>query len=166
MASIFPSNNTEPLFISVIEKKQKVDKSKAHASISQLPSTPLGSPENRMAKMKKSLSGFMLNSSANGIPNIIRAKSLFFKLIWTICFVISACTGAYYTVDSIFDYLKYNTVTTFDIIAENQSQIVEVIVTSVGCLVQDMTLFIILPSSNECKAYLTLAPFTVVSAYL
>jgi hypothetical protein len=29
-----------------------------------------------------------------------------------------------------------------------------------------MTLFIILPSSNECKAYLTLAPFTVVSAYL
>jgi hypothetical protein len=35
-----------------------------------------------------------------------------------------------------------------------------------GCLVQDMTLFIILPSSNECKAYLTLAPFTVVSAYL
>ena len=44
-----------------------------------------------------------------------------------------------------------------------QSQIVEVIVTSVGCLVQDMTLFIILPSSNECK---TLAPFTVVSAYL
>jgi len=122
MASIFSLNNTEPLFISVIEKKQKVDKSKAHASISQLPSTPLGSPENRMAKMKKSLSGFMLNSSANGIPNIIRAKSLFFKLIWTICFVISACTGAYYTVDSIFDYLKYNTVTTFDVIAENQSQ--------------------------------------------
>ena len=28
----------------------------------------------------------------------------------------------------------------------------EVIVTSVGCLVQDMTLFIILPSSNECKS--------------
>jgi hypothetical protein len=27
-----------------------------------------------------------------------------------------------------------------------------VIVTSVGCLVQDMTLFIILPSSNECKS--------------
>ena len=27
-----------------------------------------------------------------------------------------------------------------------------------------LTMFIILPSSNECKAYLTLAPFTVVSA--
>jgi hypothetical protein len=27
-------------------------------------------------------------------------------------------------------------------------------------------MFIILPSSNECKAYLTLAPFTVVSAYI
>ena len=35
-----------------------------------------------------------------------------------------------------------------------------------GCCVQDTTLFIILPSSNECKAYLTLAPFTVVSAYI
>ena len=52
------------------------------------------------------------------------------------------------------------------ILTEHQSQIVEVIVDSVGCCVQDMTLFIILPSSNECKAYLTLAPFTVVSAYL
>ena len=29
-----------------------------------------------------------------------------------------------------------------------------------------LTMFIILPSSNECKAYLTLAPFTVVSAYI
>ena len=38
--------------------------------------------------------------------------------------------------------------------------------TSVGCCVSDTTLFIILPSSNECKAYLTLAPFTVVSAYI
>ena len=27
-------------------------------------------------------------------------------------------------------------------------------------------MFIILPSSSECKAYLTLAPFTVVSAYI
>ena len=38
------------------------------------------------------------------------------------------------------------------ILTEYQSQIVEVIVISVGCLVQDMTLFIILPSSNECKS--------------
>jgi hypothetical protein len=39
---------------------------------------------------------------------------------------------------------------------------------SVGMSVQDtlLTMFIIFPSSNECKAYLTLAPFTVVSAYI
>jgi len=45
---------------------------------------------------------------------------------------------------------------------------VEVAITSVGMSVQDtaLTMFIILPSSNECKAYLTLAPFTVVSAYI
>ena len=45
--------------------------------------------------------------------------------------------------------------------------IVEVAIISVGMSVQDvvLTMFIIFPSSNECKAYLTLAPFTVVSAY-
>ena len=45
---------------------------------------------------------------------------------------------------------------------------VEVAITSVGMSVQDtaLTMFIILPSSNECKAYLTLAPFSVVSAYI
>ncbi len=42
----------------------------------------------------------------------------------------------------------------------------EVAITSVGMSVQDtaLTMFIILPSSNECKAYLTLTPFTVVSS--
>ena len=54
------------------------------------------------------------------------------------------------------------------ILTESWLQIVEVAITSVGMSVQDtaLTMFIILPSSNECKAYLTLAPFTVVSAYI
>ena len=54
------------------------------------------------------------------------------------------------------------------ILTEFWLQIVEVAITSVGCQSSDslLTMFIILPSSNECKAYLTLAPFTVVSAYI
>ena len=54
------------------------------------------------------------------------------------------------------------------ILTESWLQIVEVAITSVGMSVQDtaLTMFIILPSSNECKAYLTLAPFTVVSAHI
>ena len=54
------------------------------------------------------------------------------------------------------------------ILTEFWLQIMEVAITSVGMSVQEMvlTMFIILPSSNECKAYLTLAPFTVVSAYI
>ena len=54
------------------------------------------------------------------------------------------------------------------ILTESWLQIVEIAITSVGMSVQDtvLTMFIILTSSNECKAYLTLAPFTVVSAYL
>ena len=47
------------------------------------------------------------------------------------------------------------------ILTESWLQIVEVAITSVGMSVQDtaLTMFIILPSSNECRAYLTLAPF-------
>ena len=54
------------------------------------------------------------------------------------------------------------------ILTESWLQIVEVAIISVGMSVQDavLTMFIIFPSSNECKAYLTLAPFTVVSAYI
>ena len=54
------------------------------------------------------------------------------------------------------------------ILTESWLQIVEVTITSVGMSVQDivLTLFIILPSNNECEAYLTLPPFTVVSAYI
>jgi hypothetical protein len=54
------------------------------------------------------------------------------------------------------------------ILTESWLQIVEVAIISVGMSVQVtlLTMFIILPSSNECKAYLTLAPFTVVSAYI
>ena len=53
------------------------------------------------------------------------------------------------------------------ILTESWLQIVEVAI-SVGMSVEDtlLTMFIILPSSNECKAYLTLAPFAVVSAYI
>jgi hypothetical protein len=45
------------------------------------------------------------------------------------------------------------------ILTECWLQIVEVAIISVGMSVQDtlLTMFIILPSSNECKAYLTLA---------
>ncbi len=54
------------------------------------------------------------------------------------------------------------------ILTEYWLQIVEVAITFVGMSVQDtaLAMFIILPSSNECKAYLTLAPFTVVGAYI
>ena len=45
-------------------------------------------------------------------------------------------------------------------LTESWLQIVEVAIISVGMSVQDtvLTMFIILPSSNDCKAYLTLAP--------
>jgi hypothetical protein len=45
------------------------------------------------------------------------------------------------------------------ILTESWLQIVEVTIISVGMSVQDtlLTMLIFLPSSNECKAYLTLA---------
>ncbi len=54
------------------------------------------------------------------------------------------------------------------ILTESWLQIVEVAITSVGMSLQDtaLTMFIILPLLMNVKAYLTLPPFTVVSAYL
>jgi hypothetical protein len=61
-------------------------------------------------------------STAHGIPHLIRAKKIFFKLMWFTVTLISACLGSYFVIDNILDYLKYKTVTTIDVINEFESQ--------------------------------------------
>jgi hypothetical protein len=60
-------------------------------------------------------------STAHGIPNIIRSKNRFIVLMWFIFFASFVCIGSYLVMNSIFDYLKFNTVTTVSIINEHQA---------------------------------------------
>lgn len=73
-------------------------------------------------KIINKISNILTYSTAHGIPHLIRAKKIFFKLMWFTFTLISACLGSYFVIDNILDYLKYKTVTTIDVINEFESQ--------------------------------------------
>ena len=62
------------------------------------------------------------SSTAHGIPNILNARNLAFKIIWLIVFIISTCAGSYFVIDSVLDYLKFQSITSLEVIQENRSQ--------------------------------------------
>ncbi len=97
-----PSNNS---FNNLNEIQVNIDKS-------------IGNKE----KKKQRIIELLSLSTAHGIPNIIKTDNLLFKIIWLIVLVISTGTGSYYVIDSIFDYLKFQTVTNIKVIEEKQSQ--------------------------------------------
>lgn len=71
---------------------------------------------------KQKLIQLLLSSTAHGLPNIVRAENFTFKIMWLLFFISSTCVGSYYVVDSIFDYLKFNTVANVKVVDEMQSQ--------------------------------------------
>ena len=70
-------------------------------------------------KIKTRISHQLLSSTAHGLPNILRTKQIFIKLIWFIFIFFSTCVGSYFVIDNIIDYLKYKTTTTISIVNEN-----------------------------------------------
>jgi len=92
--------------IELIEKKLDVSKEK----------------ESKFDKIKKRTGELLEVSSIHGIPNIVRTKSLFILIMWSIFTVFSACYGSYFVFKSIVDYLKYDTVTKIEIINEKVVQ--------------------------------------------
>ena len=70
-------------------------------------------------KIKQRISHQLLSSTAHGLPNILRTKHIFIKLIWFIFIFFSTCVGSYFVIDNIIDYLKYKTTTTISIVNEN-----------------------------------------------
>lgn len=62
-------------------------------------------------------------SASHEIPNIIRSDNLCLKIMWLTYFVISTGICAYYTINSIGDYLKFNTITTLTVINEREPQL-------------------------------------------
>jgi len=71
---------------------------------------------------KKRINELLKGSTAHGIPNIMKSNSLIIKIMWAVFFIASTVAGSYYTIDSILDYLRFNTVTTIQILDEEKSK--------------------------------------------
>ena len=54
----------------------------------------------------------------HGIPNAIRTKNIFVKTMWVICLLISISFCSYFVYDCTFNFLKFERVTTIDVIYE------------------------------------------------
>ncbi len=73
-------------------------------------------------KIKKRLKELLLVTTVHGIQNTLRTERLLLKLMWTFFLISSTTLGSYYIIDSTFNYLKYNTVTTINVIDEKQAE--------------------------------------------
>jgi hypothetical protein len=78
--------------------------------------------ESKLVKIKNKSRELLEASTSHGIPNIVRTKSIFILVMWSICTVFSACYGSYYVFNSILDFLKYDTVTKIEVISEKEVQ--------------------------------------------
>lgn len=76
----------------------------------------------KKVKLKQKLNELLLNTSAHGFPRLLRAKNLFFILMWLFFLCASILFGSYFVINTIFDYLKYETITSIQVITEEQSQ--------------------------------------------
>jgi hypothetical protein len=72
----------------------------------------------KFKKIKKRTCELLELSTSHGVPNIFRTKNLFILIIWSFFTILSASFGSYLVLDSILDYLKYNTVTKIELINE------------------------------------------------
>lgn len=72
--------------------------------------------------MRDKLIELLLNSTVHAVPNMLRTKSSFLKIMCLVFFFSSTYACIYYTLDSIADFLKYKTVTSINIVNENQPQ--------------------------------------------
>ena len=57
-------------------------------------------------------------STIHGIPNMIRSKKLFIFIMWSTFTILSACLGSYFVIDSVLNYLKFESVTKIVVINE------------------------------------------------
>lgn len=73
-------------------------------------------------QLKRRIIELLANSSAHGIPNIMREKRNWLKAIWLSFLVASTFACSFYTITSVTDYTKYNTITTIKLINEQNTQ--------------------------------------------
>ena len=63
------------------------------------------------SKIKKKFIEWSISSTSHGYPHIFRNSRTSIKILWTICFIISAGLCAFMVYKSIMDYLKFDVVT-------------------------------------------------------
>jgi len=78
--------------------------------------------ESKSKKIQNRALQLLLQTSAHGIPRLLRAKRIFFIIMWFAFIMVSTGFGAYFIVKNTMDYLDYKAVTTINVIDEYKSQ--------------------------------------------
>ena len=78
--------------------------------------------ESKFKKIQNRALQLLLQTSAHGIPRLLRAKRIFFIFMWFAFIMVSTGFGAYFIVKNTMDYLDYKAVTTINVIDEYKSQ--------------------------------------------
>lgn len=104
MTTIIPSNETHMDYV------QQTSNVKPHTN------------KLKIDKVKKRMVELLSNSTAHSIPNIISASNGYVRSMWLAFFMISIGCCGFFTIDSIADYLSFNTVTAIGVYSEQQSE--------------------------------------------
>lgn len=73
-------------------------------------------------QVKAALIELAFSSSIHGIPNIAKTKRTIIKIIWLFSLISSFGICCNYTIDSVKEYLAYNTITDTEIFYENPTE--------------------------------------------
>lgn len=71
-------------------------------------------------KTTRKIEELLLQTSAHGLPRLLKTRHFVFKVIWTLVLINSSFWGSYFTLDILLNYLKYETNTIISIVNENR----------------------------------------------
>lgn len=73
-------------------------------------------------RLKEAAKEIIIETTAHGIPNVIKTKRFFIKVMWVFSIACSVCFCGIFTAKSIADYLEFNFVTSIQIFNEEKSE--------------------------------------------
>ena len=74
------------------------------------------SKPNKKQKIKEKVYELSINSTSHGIPQALRNSHASLKILWTVCFLVSAVLCAIVVINSIDEYFEYDVVTKIRVI--------------------------------------------------
>lgn len=60
-----------------------------------------------LKEIKNEIDKLSQNSTAYGVPNLLRSRDLFNKIFWLSFIILSSATSCWYVYTGIFEYLEY-----------------------------------------------------------